>query len=308
MMETGFALKLNGIDISGFRHLYPFENHYFERDGLRLHYLDEGRGEPVVMVHGNPTWSFYFRRLVSALSGAYRTIVPDHIGCGLSDKPSPVRYGYRLKDRIEDLEALLAETVPEGKINLVVHDWGGAIGLGWAVRHPERIGRLAITNTSAFFPPPEKAIPIRLRIIRNLGFLAAPLVLGLNAFAVGALYMAPKKRLAKDVKRGLVAPYNSWNNRMATLKFVQDIPLAPGDPSYGEVARIEEGLALFKDVPMLIMWGEGDFVFDNYYLGEWRRRFPGADVHVFPEAGHYLLEDEPERTKALIEDFLKGRR
>src|ERR1700730_9125742 len=126
----------------------------FARDGLRLHYLDEGSGEPVVMVHGNPTWSFYYRNLVEALSGQYRTIALDQIGCGLSDKADDSKYSYTLESRVADLEALLDHLEVDREITLVVHDWGGMIGMTYAARHPERIARLVILNTAAFPLPP----------------------------------------------------------------------------------------------------------------------------------------------------------
>ncbi|MFZ1198810.1 MAG: alpha/beta fold hydrolase, partial [Desulfobacterales bacterium] len=175
------------VDQSPWRHLYPFKSHFIEQRGLRYHYLDEGSGDPVLMVHGNPTWSFYFRGLVGALSPHYRTIVPDHIGCGLSDKPGLDRYDYRLQSRIEDLARLLAHLDLKQKLTLVLHDWGGVIGLAAALQRPERIGRLVILNTAAFTPPAGKRLPWRLRIIRNVPALAGPAVLGGNLFVRAAL-------------------------------------------------------------------------------------------------------------------------
>src|SRR3954452_2796843 len=151
----------------------------FLRDGLRLHYLDEGEGEPVVMVHGNPTWSFYFRDLVEAMNGSYRTIVPDHIGCGRSDKPDDSRYEYTLKSRVDDLEALLDHLEVDRGITLVLHDWGGMIGMAYAARHPERISRLVILNTGASPLPATKPFPWALRVCRDTR-LGAGLVRGLN--------------------------------------------------------------------------------------------------------------------------------
>ncbi len=118
--------------------------------GLRYHYIDEGQGPPVVMVHGNPSWSIYYRNLVEALRSTHRCIVPDHIGCGFSDKPDDSNYAYTLSQRIEDLESLLESLNLTEPITLVVHDWGGAIGMGYATRHPEKIARLVILNTAAF--------------------------------------------------------------------------------------------------------------------------------------------------------------
>jgi len=295
----------NSINISPFQQLYPFSSHFMDVGGHRLHYLDEGAGEPVLMIHGNPTWSFYYRSLVKGLSVDFRAIVPDHIGCGLSDKPGPGRYGYRLKNRIDDLAELIDRLEPERKLNLIVHDWGGMIGMAWAVNHPDRIGRIVVTNTAAFPPPAGKTIPLRLSVIRDLAPLAAVLVLGLNAFARGAVWMAPEKRLSADVRAGLLAPYNSWKNRIATLRFVQDIPLSKSDPGFDILSDTAKRLSFLAGKPMLICWGMHDFVFDADYLAEWQRRFPAAEVHRFEQAGHYLLEDEPVRVLKTIQDFLQ---
>jgi len=297
-------LKRKPIDISGFRHLYPFKSHYMDLDGLQYHYVDEGRGEPVVMVHGNPTWSFYYRELIKSLSGRYRTIAPDHIGCGLSDIPPPSQYNYTLQTRIDDLDQLIGSLTGSEKISLILHDWGGMIGMAYALRHPQKISRLIVLNTAAFLPPDAKKIPMRLHLIRNSGPLAAIAVLGFNLFALGALYMASHRGLAREVKRGLIAPYNCWKNRIATLKFVQDIPLGEKDPSYMVVQQTGEQLHLLSKLPMLICWGEHDFVFDFDYLAEWQRRFPDAEIHRFPDAGHYVLEDVPEKIVPLIDRFL----
>src|SRR5205085_3718193 len=117
--------------------LYPFAGHFLDIGaGVRLHYLDEGAGEPVVMVHGNPTWSFYYRNLVLALRDRYRCIVPDHVGCGLPDKPSAAEYDFSLRRRVDDLERLLDHSKIINNVTLVLHDWGGMIGMAWAVRHP----------------------------------------------------------------------------------------------------------------------------------------------------------------------------
>jgi pimeloyl-ACP methyl ester carboxylesterase len=297
-------LKRKPIDISGFRHLYPFSSHYLDLNGLKYHYIDEGEGEPIVMVHGNPTWSFYYRELIKSLSGHYRSIVPDHIGCGLSDKPGVTDYDYRLHSRVDDLDNLLDTLAIHEKITLILHDWGGMIGMAYALRHPEKIRRLVVMNTAAFLPPRSKRIPVRLSIIRRSGPLGALAVLGFNLFAVGALFMASEKGLTAEVKKGLTAPYNCWKNRIATLKFVRDIPLTEKDPSYRLVKQINDQLQILSKLPMLICWGEHDFVFDHDYLSEWQHRFPEAEVHRFPDAGHYVLEDVSEKIVPLINDFL----
>ncbi len=293
------------IDITPFRHLYPFTSRTAEVNGRPMHYVDEGSGEPILMVHGNPTWSFYFRKLIGGVSNDYRAIAPDHIGCGLSARPAASEYGFRLQDRVNDLEALCSHLRLDRNLTLVLHDWGGAIGMALAVRHPERIARLVLLNTAAFLKPENKPLPLSLKLVRGFTFLATPAVLGLNLFARGAAWFASARRLRSDVRKGLLAPYNSWSNRLATLRFVQDIPLSPGDPSYALLEQVDHGLRAFETKPVLICWGERDFVFDRDYLAEWRRRFPLAEVHRFPNAGHYVLEDVPDRILELLAAFLK---
>jgi len=293
------------IDGSTCRHLYPFTSRYLDLDGLRYHYVDEGVGDPVLMIHGNPTWSFYYRQLIAALSSEYRTIAPDHIGCGLSDKPEADRYDYRLDSRIRDLQRFIASLDLKSRLTLVLHDWGGMIGMAYAVNHPQTISRLILLNTAAYLPPEGKPLPLRLALIRRLPLLARPAVLSLNLFCIGALYMASCKGLSPQVKAGLIAPYNSRHNRIAVLKFVEDIPLNSDDPSYATVASVDARLDSLSDIPTLICWGARDFVFDADYLSEWRERFPKAEVYLFQKAGHYVLEDEPDRIIRLVRDFLK---
>lgn len=296
---------MNKINTSKFRHLYPFKSHYRTIGGFKYHYVDEGCGPPVVMLHGNPTWSFYFRNLIKGLSPDFRVIAPDHIGCGFSEKPHPRAYEYRLKNRIEDLEQFLNSLELSQKVTLVLHDWGGAIGMAWAVRHPQKVGRLIITNTAAFPIPKDKNLPVSLRVVRNFKGFATIAVLGFNLFVRGALLLNSYKSLTKDVKAGLRAPYNSWHNRIATLRFVQDIPVKTHDHSYTILSDIDRNLYKLKQIPMLICWGKHDFVFTVDYLAEWQRRFPHAESHIFSDAGHYVLEDVPEKVISLVKDFLE---
>ncbi|MFO7716358.1 alpha/beta fold hydrolase [Desulfosarcina sp.] len=293
----------NTVDPKAYLDLYPFESHFLDRKGLRYHFVDQGAGDPVVMLHGNPTWSFFFRRIISALAPDYRAIAPDHMGCGLSDKPDDERYDFSLQSRLDDFSALMDHLALD-RITLLVHDWGGMIGMAWAVANPQRVARIILTNTAGFFPPGRKRIPLRLRIIRNLGLLATPAVLYGNLFARGALYMAPRKRLCPTVKQGLLAPYNCPLNRLATLRFVQAIPLVPGDAGFDIVARVDSRLATLAHIPMLILWGRHDFVFDLDYYHEWCRRFPLAETHLFDDAGHYLMEDVPGPIIERVKRFL----
>ncbi len=287
---------------AGWRTLYPFESHFCEIDGHRLHYLDEGSGPVVVMLHGNPTWSFYYRDLVLALRHTHRCIVPDHMGCGLSDKPQ--RYPYRLRNHIANLEWLLDRELGLEKAALVVHDWGGAIGMGYAARHPQRISRLVVLNTAAFLLP---ECPWRIRICQ-LPVFGSVAIRCLNAFAGAATRMAMGngRKLTGAVRQGFLFPYDSYANRIANLRFVQDIPLRQNHPTWSTLEEIEESLPRLAEKAMLICWGEQDFCFTTAFLDEWTRRFPNARVHRFPEAGHYILEDACREVLPLIRGFLQA--
>ncbi len=270
-----------------------------------MHYVDEGDRDapPVLMLHGNPTWSFYWRRLIKALSATHRVVAPDHIGCGKSDKPDDDTYSYRLAERIDDVEYLV-ERLGLRDITLAVHDWGGMIGMGWAHRHPDLVARLVILNTAAFPMPATKRLPASLRLARNTK-AGALLVRGFNAFARGATRLAvTRTKLSKEIRDGLCAPYDSWDHRRAVLRFVQDIPLEESDPSFSVVREVGDHLHQFRDLPMLICWGERDFVFDDHFLKVWESTFPEAEVHRFSDCGHYVLEDAPDDIEHLVRNFL----
>ena len=264
--------------------LYPFVAQKISIQGHNLSFLDQGQGRVIVMLHGNPTWSFFFRNLAILLQDTYRVIVPDHMGCGFSDKPQD--YSYTLKTHIDNLETLLADLDIE-KFSLVVHDWGGAIGMGLAVRNPERVESVVVMNTAAF---PSQRIPLRIRMCR-VPLLGDLIVRGFNGFARGALTMAVVNKMTPAVARGYLEPYDSWAHRIALLRFVQDIPLTPKDASWKSLTEIDQGLKLLQDIPMLILWGGRDFCFTRHFYNEWLQRFPGAESHFFPDAGHYVLED-----------------
>lgn len=289
------------IDRGGFAELYPFAPNYFPVDGGNLHYLDEGPrdGAPLLMLHGNPTWSFYFRSLITGLADRYRVIAPDHLGCGLSDKPAG--YDYRLERRIDHVEQLVTRLGLKD-LTLVLHDWGGAIGMGFASRRPELVRRFVITNTAAF---PSERIPFSIDICRIPGF-GALMIRGLNAFSKMALIRAVHHhdRLTPAVRAGYLAPYSGWNEREAQLRFVQDIPMKPEHPSWPVLDEIGKNLRQFQSHPMQIFWGARDFCFNLEFLEEWRRRFPGAEVEVFDDASHYVLEDAHERILPALRRFL----
>ncbi len=280
---------------------YPFTSHYFTMGSNRLHYIDEGQGDVIVMVHGNPTWSFYYRKLITLLSKKHRVIAVDHLGCGLSDKPQG--YDYCLQNHIDNLDALL-KSLALTSFSLCVHDWGGAIGMGVVAKNPEALTRALVLNTAAFRFP---LIPTRINVCRT-PFIGPLLVRGLNAFAGAAVSMAVSKKLSKEVAKAYVAPYDSWKNRVAVSAFVKDIPLVAEDSSYDALMLVEKGLEKLqeKKLPMLICWGGKDFCFHKDFYDEWCRRFPDAETHYFAKGGHYILEDEFDAIAPLAERFFAG--
>ena len=187
----------------------------------------------MIMIHGNPTWSYYYRNLVKEFSKDFRVVVPDHIGCGLSDKPQD--YTYRLKDHIDNLHELIND-LEISKAHLIVHDWGGAIGFGLMERNPKLAEKIVILNTAAYTCD---YIPPQINICRT-PFLGEKIIRGLNAFALPATFMAVNKKMRKSVKKGFLYPYNNYRNRIATSRFVQDIPMSSIHPSYGTLEKIEK--------------------------------------------------------------------
>ena len=285
---------------------YPSTPHRFQvRPGLSMSYLDEGPrdGDVVVMVHGNPSWSYYWRTLVAGLSDRYRCIVPDHIGMGLSDKPSDDRYAYTLQSRVDDLDALLAHLGITGPVTLAVHDWGGMIGFGWALSHHAQVKRLVVLNTAAFPMPAAKKMPWQIALGRHWK-VGEWIIRTFNAFSAGASRLGVERKMPADVRRAYVSPYDSYANRISTIRFMQDIPLSPADKAWPLLERAGKALPSFADRPAFIGWGLRDFVFDHHFLSEFKAALPQAQVHAFEDAGHYVLEDKHEVLVPEIRAFL----
>lgn len=280
---------------------YPFTSHHYCLGEIKMHYVDEGSGPVVVMIHGNPTWSYYYRNLISLLSKNFRVIAFDHIGCGFSDKPQ--EYDYTLKQHIDNAKSLLSSLKIE-KYSLILHDWGGAIGMGVAVSEPGRVDKIVVMNTAAFR---SKRIPLRIQLCR-MPLVGEMIVRMFNGFARPATFMAVTTKMIDKVKEGYLVPYNSWANRIATHRFVVDIPLTENHLSYSTLVEVEDGLDRLKKIntPLLVVWGGKDFCFNDSFYEEWLKRFPKADREYYPEAGHYLLEDKKDEVNQRIASFLSA--
>jgi haloalkane dehalogenase len=302
------------------RQLYPFKSHWIDSDAGRMHYIDEGpissNGRPapecLLFVHGNPTWSFHWRRLILALRDRYRCIAPDHLGCGLSDKP---RQFMTMTDHVRHLLELINELSLE-RVTLVAQDWGGAIGLSAMVPRRDLLQRVVLFNTAAFTP---RYIPWRIRACRFpiFGRLA---VQGANLFSRAALRMT-LARLAKldpEVEAGYLYPCHSWVNRQAVYGFVRDIPaprgaiptsfdeeLASEDSTFGALAVTEWALPKFADRPSCLIWGMQDWCFRPDCLQRFIEAWPRAEVHRLMDVGHWVVEDAPDDALNIVTQFLE---
>lgn len=273
----------------------PNPDKFINIDGVKMHYIDKGVGHPIVMLHGNPTWSFFYRTLVEGLSKTNRVIVPDHIGMGLSEKPQNA--DYCLAFHIKNLNTLI-EQLELDDFTLIVHDWGGAIGFGYAVDNPQRVKRIVVLNSSAFF---DERIPKRILMCR--GGLGKFLVLRLNLFAKAATVMASVNKLPENVKREYLRPYDTYDNRVGIYTFLRDIPVQADHKTRSLLNDIEKKLPrIISDI--LILWGEKDFCFTRHFFDRWKSIFPNAKAIIYPNAGHYILEDVPAEVLEEIQEFV----
>ena len=296
---------VNAPQIPGWlKELYPFAPDPWKTSGGALmRYVDAGPrdgAEAVLMLHGNPTWSFYYRNLIRRLSPKLRCVAPDHIGMGLSEKPA--QYDYTLAGRVRDIRDLVL-ALDLRRVNLVVHDWGGAIGFGVAREIPDRIGRIVITNTAAF---PSARIPLRIAICR-WPMIGTWLVRGANGFAGPATRMSlHRRRLTAAERSGYLYPYRTWRDRVAVDAFVKDIPMEAKHPSRAFLAAIGNDLPQFRSSQPLLVWGGRDFCFDDRFLDQWRGIYPDSKVIRIGDAGHYVLEDAGEEAIEPICSYLLG--
>jgi haloalkane dehalogenase len=281
----------------------------FEVRGHTLAYRDV-RPDPsdvpaptILCVHGNPTWSYYYRGVAQRFGETHRVIAVDHIGCGSSDKPSRGLFEYTLANHQSNLVALIEHLNLEN-VCLLAHDWGGAIGLGAVARCKPRFSGIMLLNTAAFPPP---YVPWRIAACRIpvLGTLA---VRGFNLFARAAVPMAmSRNRMRPAVAQELLRPYDSWANRVAVDAFVRDIPLTKHHRTHQTLVDLENTLPTFADLPSLLVWGMKDWCFRPECMHHFQRVWPGATTVEIADAGHYVLEDAPEETLRAIEQFLADR-
>ena len=292
---------------------YDFTSHIAIVDGHRMHYVDEGKGETLLFLHGNPTWSYLYRHQIRGLRDSYRCLAPDHLGFGFSDKPRHA--DLTMRAHIMRLD-LFVTKLGLKEITLVVQDWGGIIGLGWAVRHKELIKRLVILNTTGFLPanPKEqgsvRSLPWGMFLLWGLKIpvLGELFVQGMNGFARVLLPLAThhKERLNAKVMAGYLEPYPNWRSRRAHLASVRQIPTLPSHPTWRLLRETGKELTGWQ-VPTQLIWGMKDPVFVPWFLEEFERRLPNhAPSLRIPDASHFLQDDTPDVITDKIREFLQN--
>jgi pimeloyl-ACP methyl ester carboxylesterase len=277
---------------------YPFESHFFQTPAGNMHYVDEGRGTPIVFVHGNPAWSFEFRNMIKAFSGTHRCIAMDHIGFGLSDKPGT--WSYLPADHAANL-ALLLESLDLTGITLVVGDWGGPIGLSFALDHPDRIRNVVITNTwlwsvkdDWYYQAFSRFVggPAGRWLIRNHNFFAGMLVKTL---------FGDKRKLTPSIHRHYLMPLSVPDERKGCW-------VLPGQilGSSAWLQTLWERRDGLKEKRLLLAWGMRDIGFRKKELNRWINAFPAAKVVRFADAGHFISEEKPEELVREMRELMQA--
>jgi haloalkane dehalogenase len=273
---------------------FPFAPSYVEQDGLRMHYLDEGAGDPVLLLHGEPTWAYLYRKLVPALATVARVVAPDYFGFGRSDKPTHMEdYSYDL--HWSSIERLVKE-LGLSRLTVVVQDWGGPIGLRLAVERPERIARLVILNTgvgAGRAPSPEW-----------LRFRAFVRRVGTNLVPGQLVRIACVTALADEVAAAYDAPFPTPESKAGILAFPELVPTELDHPSAAKMLEVGDALARWQK-PALVLFSDSDPIFTPEAARRLAARMPGAGpAEIVEDAGHFLQEDKGEEIADRIVRFL----
>jgi haloalkane dehalogenase len=282
--------------------IFPYQSKQHDVARGSIAYVDEGAagGDVILCIHGNPTWSFYYRSVIDQFKDSHRVIAVDHLGCGRSDRPSQAEFDYTLSAHRDNLVSLI-DHLDLDRITLLAHDWGGAIGLSSVIARRDRFQRIMLLNTAAFPPP---YVPWRIAACR-FPVLGTAAVRGLNAFAKAAITMAmSRNKMDPQVAQGLLAPYDNWKNRVAIDAFVRDIPMSKNHPTHATLTDLESALPSLADLPSLLVWGMKDWCFRPECLRRFQEVWPGATSVEIEDAGHYVIEDAREQTIDAIANFL----
>lgn len=280
---------------------FPFESRHALVDGVRIHYVEAGVGAPVLFVHGNPTWSYLWRNILPTIAETHRAIALDLPGFGRSERPAGARYDFADHARVIDgfIDALGLE-----RLSLVLHDWGGALGMQWAVTHPERV--VSVTLMSTFVAPVGGALRLILRLPRlpGVGWL---LVQQLNLFVplVLRVGVVDRSRLTREVMRRYREPFPDAASRFPIRRWTEQLPALADDPTYRVMERIGAALPTFEP-PVMIVKATRDPILTMGRARWLAATLPNARLEIVEGAGHFVQEDRPEAVAALLRDFLHG--
>jgi cis-3-alkyl-4-acyloxetan-2-one decarboxylase len=294
-----------GAGLSGdFGGTFPFAPHYARAGEVSIHYVDEGPDESptLLFAHGNPTWSYLWRRPIAELSGrGHRCVAFDHMGFGRSDKP-PHMAAYSLQAHVDNALAVI-DALDLSDFVLVAHDWGGPIGLGAALERMDCLRGLVLMNTWAWELP--SFLPPFLREFRSEG-LGEVLTLGGNLFVEAIPGGMARREVDPLMMEAYRAPFPDYWSRVGQLAFQREIPLTEHDRSASLMGSIHDRLGPL-DVPVLLVWGSRDRIFQPVFLDQWRELFPAAQTVELGDAAHFLVEDRPEAVTEAIAEFVAAR-
>lgn len=278
------------------REMYPYEPHYADVPDGRMHYVDEGEGHPIVMVHGTPTWSFLYRHLITGLRDDYRMIAPDNLGFGLSDKPTD--YSYQPKDQARNLAAFI-DGLGLDDFTLVVHDFGGPIGLSYALDHPERVRRLVIFNTWLWSLRDERMIALAGNVMGSgFGrFLYEQFNFSANVL-MPSMY-GDRSKLTPEIHDHYQRPFEDHTARHAAWVYARE--LLGSAEWYESLWAKRDAL---RDIPALLLWGMQDSNFDADFLAQWKGVFDHAQTERYPETGHFVQEEQGAVLVPTVREFI----
>jgi len=275
------------------RTLYPFASRYFETHEGRMHYVDEGSGRPVLFVHGTPSWSFEWRHAIAGLRDRVRCIAPDHLGFGLSDKP--LHAAYKPADHAQRLLAFV-RALDLRDVTLVLHDFGGPIGLPVLLEEPGRVRDVVIVNTWAWAHGEDPRIAKLSRVVASPFGRFLYKWLNVSPRFIVPQSMIQRQRFTKQAHAHYVGPFSARSDR--TAPWVLGCELAGSDAYYGSLWARRERL---QKVPVTLVWGERDPAFGPAYLARWREALPHAQVHALEDVGHFPQEEAPQQLLAALE-------
>lgn len=279
-----------------FNNTFPFEPHFETINGFRMHYVDEGEGEPILCLHGMPTWGYLYRKFIKKLSIKNRVIAPDQMGFGKSDVPQNKE--YKMEEHVNNLKELLI-TLDLRDITLVVQDWGGPIGLGFAVDFSGRIKRLVIMNTSVGVMNKDKK-PWYAKLEEK--GIYDQFIMNIEGVIKGGIYN--KEKITDTMIEAYTSPFPEEKYYIGALAWPKDIPVGRNHPSAAIMQHVRDNLDKLSEKEKILIWGLNDPIFPERTINWWHKIYPNIETHKIPNASHFLQEDAPKKIISIIQNFI----